>query len=682
LRDLYSNRERLKRHYKKDSISANPVHRQTFLLLFEALEQLDLERLSALNLRTPKKVNMKTPKTRRKKTRYDSISAKKHPLSPKSQQLDLFDIVDVERKPLKRTTSLPNLSNLEHFISVKRRGSFSNENEFNMESYEDVITNLMKMTGSPTNTERDEMLTENNNCQREKYTNEEKKFIKSHQRTRSDTSTINFNLGQDEHDSIVTGSWTEIVPASTGWYPKPKANQSLVDFLSESGGDSLRKGRRAQLDRENAHFILSEAMISTFEQINFEKSLKEYEDKKEESDEEIRELKLKLKKRRSELREKERRAAIAPTILSDGQTDTTTTDQSASPGYSDTEAEETDKLLDSNDEDFVDYEKQTKCDIPEGSAESIALSLLSRVGYRRLPPADKLTWLVSREEVNQDLLPLPSSLPIDPEGFDDFQDATELRGTLTWAPPRPQIVLTVQDKPKKRSIALGNQKWMCAGCGMKVEQRYSKSFRWCNYLGRFFCTGCHENKTSVIPARIIYFWDFKKYPVSNFSLDILNSMMREPVFNIHDLNPSLLKKVEKLKHVASTRTQLSKLSRYVSNCRLAKDLHMNLENCLVTDNEMYSIDDLCKTKSGSLGPLLRSIMNQGLAHVKQCELCQARAYICEGCHSNTVLFPFQVGIFECPDCLACYHKACYKDKLGCVKCKRIQLRLQMKPAVC
>ena len=29
----------------------------------------------------------------------------------------------------------------------------------------------------------------------------------------------------------------------------------------------MKKGRRAQLDRENAHFILSEAMISTFEQV-------------------------------------------------------------------------------------------------------------------------------------------------------------------------------------------------------------------------------------------------------------------------------------------------------------------------------------------------------------------------------------------------------------------------------
>ena len=84
------------------------------------------------------------------------------------------------------------------------------------------------------------------------------------------------------------------------------------------------------------------------------------------------------------------------------------------------------------------------------------------------------------------------------------------------------------------------------------------------------------------------------------------------------------------------------LLRYVSNCRLAQELHINLESSLVTDNEMYSLDDFCKTKAGTIGPLLRGIISQGLAHVRQCELCQARAYICEGCHSNTFLFPFQV----------------------------------------
>ena len=65
----------------------------------------------------------------------------------------------------------------------------------------------------------------------------------------------------------------------------------------------------------------------------------------------------------------------------------------------------------------------------------------------------------------------------------------------------------------------------------------------------------------LIPARIIHHWDFKKYPVSNFALEILTSMTREPVFNIGHLNPGLFRKVERLKQVASLRQQLSKLAR-------------------------------------------------------------------------------------------------------------------------
>ena len=116
----------------------------------------------------------------------------------------------------------------------------------------------------------------------------------------------------------------------------------------------------------------------------------------EESDEEIQELKLKLSKRRSELEAQKTAGEGRPGLLSDGQTDdtTATTDQSASPGYSDTEGNETtDRILDSNDEDFIDSEirsTHTLTDFQDCSAESIALSLLSRVGHGRLPPADKV----------------------------------------------------------------------------------------------------------------------------------------------------------------------------------------------------------------------------------------------------------------------------------------------------
>ena len=141
-----------------------------------------------------------------------------------------------------------------------------------------------------------------------------------------------------------------MVPASTGWYPRPRANQSLLHFLSESVSMG-RHGGRAELDRENAHFIMSETVISTFEQMNFERSLdniEEHDDAVEnddEDDEEIRRLQNEIRRRRNEKRK--RKQNLTPsTCLSDGQTDTVTTDQSASPGYSDIDHDNTDQVSD------------------------------------------------------------------------------------------------------------------------------------------------------------------------------------------------------------------------------------------------------------------------------------------------------------------------------------------------
>ena len=40
---------------------------------------------------------------------------------------------------------------------------------------------------------------------------------------------------------------------------------------------------------------------------------------------------------------------------------------------------------------------------------------LGQVGAGRLPPADQLPWLVTEEDAPQQLLPLPDSLPVDPD---------------------------------------------------------------------------------------------------------------------------------------------------------------------------------------------------------------------------------------------------------------------------
>jgi len=661
LRDLYSNRNRLIRHFSRDSISRNPELRQTFLQILESLELLDFERLVSLNIIRLKPTRPKSlSKTHRNKKENRETIQVNQPFSPKSKQLDLLDVVETNRPP-SRYSSQPNLSIFSQDHVRARRNSFPNKKDLLVNKSESNIESaLLQVPNTAT-----------------------RKFIRTHTRARSDTCAI---IPDDTIDgSHVSGSWSRVVPASTCWTPRPRANQSLLQYLSESVVSGV--AARAELDRENAHFVFAETVIYTFEEMNSDKSLQNiFEndesnvDDDDDDDEDIKKLQLEIKRKR---KERKLRKQMVNSILSDGQSDTTgTTDQSASPGYTDNEAD-TDHVLDSNDEDFMAAETRSTDTLTDCSAECIALSLLSQVGRGRLPPADKLCWLVSRDMVDQDLLPLPSSIPVDPDQDQELASSqghvTEIRGSLTWAPPRPQIVLTVQNVPRKKAHALSSQRWLCAGCGMKVEQKYSRSFRWCHYLGKYFCTGCHSNKSHVIPARIIQNWDFKKYPVSNFAEEILVSMKQDSVFNIQDLNPGLIKRVEKLKQVVTRRNQLSMVARYISNCRLAEDLSPMVESVLVSDTDMFSLDDMIKTRAGEMAPLLTRVISLGLVHVSECSLCQARGHICTICNSDSVIFPFMTGVHECLECYSCYHKKCFNPEQGCSKCWRKLVRNQSDP---
>lgn len=58
------------------------------------------------------------------------------------------------------------------------------------------------------------------------------------------------------------------------------------------------------------------------------------------------------------------------------------------------------------------------------------------------------------------------------------------------------------------NMLLKTQRCRCAGCGTKVEAKYANTFRYCHYLGRYFCTGCHTGKRARLPQMIIHQWDF------------------------------------------------------------------------------------------------------------------------------------------------------------------------------
>jgi run domain Beclin-1 interacting cysteine-rich containing protein len=54
------------------------------------------------------------------------------------------------------------------------------------------------------------------------------------------------------------------------------------------------------------------------------------------------------------------------------------------------------------------------------------------------------------------------------------------------------------------------QNFRCAGCSLRVDVKYMKTYRFCNYFGKFFCTSCHGGKKAVMPARVVEKWDFKE----------------------------------------------------------------------------------------------------------------------------------------------------------------------------
>lgn len=60
------------------------------------------------------------------------------------------------------------------------------------------------------------------------------------------------------------------------------------------------------------------------------------------------------------------------------------------------------------------------------------------------------------------------------------------------------------------------------------------------------------------------------------------------------------------------------------------------------------------------------------------QLCKARGFLCEVCHSSEVIFPFQVdNVVRCTLCGSCFHRPCWSNPASCPRCQRIARRSQL-----
>uniref|UniRef100_A0A4W4E6K3 RUN domain-containing protein n=1 Tax=Electrophorus electricus TaxID=8005 RepID=A0A4W4E6K3_ELEEL len=505
-------------------------------------------------------------------------------------------------------------------------------------------------------------------------------------RTEACLALLNMCYATYLHD-CVDGFQYSCIP--DGMFRKPLEGQSLISYLSEQDFGSC-----ADLEKENAHFSISESLISAIElmKCNMCRRAEEAEEDGD-SDCEIQQLKQKIRLRRQQIRHS-RLQLPGFSQQAVPSTDSCGSQRSSQDSiyHSDFGSAEDAENIEIRDADikasatpcsrsFLSSDSVSPSFLQSNSAESVAMGLLRQFEGMQLPAASELEWLVPEHDAPQKLLPIPDSLPISPddgEHADIYKLRIRVRGNLEWAPPRPQIIFNIHPAPK-RKVVVAKQNYRCAGCGTRIDPDYIKRLRYCEYLGRYFCQCCHENAVSVVPSRILRKWDFSKYNVSNFARDLLGKIAGDPLFNPNDINSSLYKKVKALEAVRVLRVQLYHMKNLFKTCRLAKEVLDQFDTIpghLTEDLHLFSLNDLIAVRSGDLTPKLRELLRLGSTHVAGCVLCQAKGFVCEFCgNEKDIIFAYELNKCQrCEECSACYHRTCFRNSKECPRCQRLAER--------
>lgn len=471
----------------------------------------------------------------------------------------------------------------------------------------------------------------------------------------------------------------------------PTRGQSLTSYLQELQSHRVNV---TDLERENAHFDLSDAIISAIEQA---KCLHRDRLKDKQIRQAVRRSKKRFTGRPRRLRNwfneasdyngtmnDQSRSEVSPAsstsvssdIISDSDISHASNNSAASVNDDgDTDAGDLSYLqifsVSSHSlNDHTAYAEWAESSLESYSAEGIALSLISKFKDKQLPSASDILSDASMMDDGYTLN--------DPYGM---RQLTCTRGTAHWAPPRPQIIFTRHPTPDRKRL-LHQQNNKCAGCGMQVTAYLSHYFRYCEYLGKYHCTGCHRNQISAIPARILERFDFSCHPVSVFAYRLLEQIWKVPLFHVPDLNKELYGKVRALRLARQRRLQLKYITDYIRQCRFADDARQVVDKCppyYVDDVDVWSVNDFIAVRNGAFVKDIQRYITVGEQHVYNCELCTNRAFLCEYCDMKQVIFPWQNKVIRCNDCGACAHNSCWKANTICSKCQRMQQRKQSNP---
>ena len=101
-------------------------------------------------------------------------------------------------------------------------------------------------------------------------------------------------------------------------------------------------------------------------------------------------------------------------------------------------------------------------------------------------------------------------------------------------------------------LGLDRQNYQCDECTRAIGTIFGPA-KLCSYTKHYYCEECHTDEVSVIPARIVYNWDFKEYKVCRKSKVFLRALSVEPIIDASTFTKTLFHYAKELEDVLKLR---------------------------------------------------------------------------------------------------------------------------------
>ena len=301
----------------------------------------------------------------------------------------------------------------------------------------------------------------------------------------------------------------------------------------------------------------------------------------------------------------------------------------------------------------------------------------------------------SSEDLSDGTDPMMSDLSSASDAVDDeFFDDDDSFEVLSFREP-PESSLFIKGRPSPISTTrhnslfssiefphttLESQNNACSCCEASLTLPCNMPARRCFYYGKLYCPQCHTLETAHIPAKTIQSFDMRLYPVCRRAQSVLQLSFHQGIFDVQQDNEQLYQSVPILAEIKNLRMQFQHCAAYLTTCsRITEPIREKLfaefhtREHLYQSIHLYSMSDLLSLKKVAV--VLERACAQAKKHVRECEICSSKGFICEVCKKHAdVLYPFDElkSIGQCSRCSNIYHRQCWDNiDHDCLRCYRI-----------